>query len=232
MMKRSEAGLTIIEVMMLGIVAAIAISLVIPRLRASRIVHNEEIAIAHFHQILEAQERWADEIGLTVGDSSKTSETSRTVGNGDEGTGPLHRYAYLDELVERGLLDLSNGRLEGGRLVTDGYVFEVFLFDRMRLPVDREAAGFARVDADRYLLMAWPARYGSSGIRAFAGFRSDVYHSSNSLHRYQGLGSQTPTGRAPLMPQEDESALDWLGFGQGADQQLWGPLERDPPTEE
>ncbi len=225
MSNRSEAGLTIIEIMMLGIVAAIAISLVIPRLRASRILHNEEIAIRTFGQILEAERRWGEQ--LAVKPSSTLDETPDSEAGSDSGP----RFAYLDELIEAGLLDLPECREAESRIIADGYVFEVFLFDRNRVPIDRNSSDVSRVDPDRYLLMAWPMSYGDSGVRAFAGFDSELLHSSNSLHRYQGLTGRVPTGGAPLM-RHPGVELAWLGFGQGRDHQLWGPLQREVVTEE
>ncbi|MEQ8764745.1 MAG: hypothetical protein RL885_12515 [Planctomycetota bacterium] len=207
MYKRSDAGLTIIEVMMIGIVAAIAISLVIPRLRAARIVHNEELALTIVPRILAAEASWKGESGKTLRAEDE----------------PSLRFAYLDELVETSLLDVPEGRLEGGRLIANGYVFEIVLFEKpqeSRVPIERNPTDLVRVDPDRYLLLAWPEVYGQSGVRFFAADGQAIFHSSNSLHRYEGTGSRAPSGTAPLI--EDQS--QWLGHGKGQDDQFWGPM--------
>ncbi len=145
-----RGGFSLVDLLILVVVAVLVAAVVLPRRRVDGIVRAENRAIAQLATIVELLEVHQAE--------AKTDEDRDGVGE----------FSDLGRVLGRGRADFT--RVEGtDTWERDGFYYTVLLAGPEKSPVPATSgmvvADFAEI---AYLVVAWPARPGVSGMRAYA----------------------------------------------------------------
>ncbi|MFQ5505690.1 MAG: DUF2950 family protein [Planctomycetota bacterium] len=205
------SGFTIAELTFVSSLIGIVVAIAVPKVIASRVGSNESEAVETLKKLVEAQARvksscLIDADGNGVGEYGSFKELSGTSGIRKDTNGDGITDGPGESRISPPVLEESFGELdERGMLVHSGYVFRLFLPDKV-LRWQGEAAlekgGIHSASAEKYwACYAWPVSSGFSGKRVFfVNQEGIILTCTNEKNHYSGMSS-APRYRAALSRQ-------------------------------
>jgi len=185
-------GLTLPEVAgILFLLAAVAL-VAVPGFLSTRIVANEEGAIALLNRISDLEEQYLDRSG-----GKSYAFLRELLGQGDR------RKEWLDAEL---LLDVEPDSLQNDTLTVGGYHFVIYIPDERRRPMVRPELHDESRSPKMWVAYAWPIMYGQTGRQVFAAdWQGRLWGLQNAVSSYSGLRGGPPAGLlASRFPVKDQ----------------------------
>jgi prepilin-type N-terminal cleavage/methylation domain-containing protein len=203
--KRSERGLTIIELMVVISVIAILASVALPNLLSGRITANESAAVQTLKGLSSAQMAMKQRRAI---DNDFVQDGEGEFGYFGElaATAPLRGTAVS---LSPPVAPMQLGIVQSGSVTTSGYHFAMFMPGPAGVGVGEDAAGgkanVTAVDsglAEQYWsCYAWPANRATTGNRVFMiNQQGEVLTTDNHLQQYDGQLAKPPFDAAYVAP--------------------------------
>jgi prepilin-type N-terminal cleavage/methylation domain-containing protein len=240
---RRQAGFTLIELMIVIAIIAIIAAIAIPRLMSARLSANEAAAISTLRSVATAQSQVqsSDAIDTDADGAGEYGYFAELAGarpvRVTAGGAPAAGAVGMDELFPS-ILSSTFGRVSGGRVSRQGYLFQMWLpaatagglvpgitedpnGGKMGPPFPNSNNGEIL-----WCCYAWPVEAHKSGNRAF--FTSH----EGELLQCQNRGA-TPFNGTVLTPNFDEafvtpgdmSSQIRIGIAGGANNSVWTPVQ-------
>jgi len=225
-----QAGLTILELMIILAVIAVLITIAIPNLLGSQIDARETSALGNVRTIVQAQlafaaRREADLNHNGIGEFGTFGEMSGSIAVRAANGGTRYMAPSTINPSFRMISPV-------GEMFRSGYYFRIYLPDAVGDGLTELAGGGADANVDpdlaesTWCVYAWPQRFGVTGRRTyFANPEGDILYTVNSA--YQGAGAPIAAGAALAQPGPAGNLRGRLAVGgTGRDGNTWFPATK------
>lgn len=222
-----QAGLTILELMIILAVIAVLITMAIPNLLGSQMNSRETSALGNVRAVLQAQlmfaaRKEADLNNNGVGEFGTFGEMSGSIAVRAANGGTR----YMDPATINQSFRMISPI---GEMFRSGYYFRIYLPDDVGDGLTELAGGGAdaTVDPDlaesTWCVYAWPQRFGVTGRKTyFVNQEGDVLYTVSEA--YQGPGAPIAAGAALAQPGPAGNLRGTLAVGgTGRDGNTWYP---------